>query len=168
LGTKCGFQSPLELSPLVFLATVNIERVTLENTCKDRLGVQAKVKVLLTVHHCISVQWNQCDALFFQFIENQGPLHVSSITCSSSGGATQTEFGILRAYNVKWLWHGCNETAAVPHPTDIIRTNIPNAVCVSPPEDKQVMLETCRGPWLSINWMKRASRWFHYTEPKVS
>jgi hypothetical protein len=38
------------------------------------------------------------DTLFIQFIENQGPLHVSSITCSTSGGATQTAFGILRAY----------------------------------------------------------------------
>jgi hypothetical protein len=26
------------------------------------------------------------------------------------------------------------------------------------------MLETCRGPWFPINWMKIASRWFHYTD----
>jgi hypothetical protein len=26
------------------------------------------------------------------------------------------------------------------------------------------MLETCRGHWFSINWMKNASRWFHYTD----
>jgi hypothetical protein len=26
------------------------------------------------------------------------------------------------------------------------------------------MLETCRGTWFSINWMKSASRWFHYTD----
>jgi hypothetical protein len=30
----------------------------------------------------------------------QWPLHVSNITCSSSGGPTQTAFGILRACNV--------------------------------------------------------------------
>jgi hypothetical protein len=24
--------------------------------------------------------------------------------------------------------------------------NIPSAVCIAPPEDEQVMLETCRGP----------------------
>jgi hypothetical protein len=42
--------------------------------------------------------------------------------------------------------------------------NIPNAICVAPPEDERVMLETCRGPWLSISWMKSASRWFHYTD----
>jgi hypothetical protein len=42
--------------------------------------------------------------------------------------------------------------------------SIPNAVCVSPPEDEQVMLETCRGLWFSTNWMKSASRWFHYTD----
>jgi hypothetical protein len=42
--------------------------------------------------------------------------------------------------------------------------NIPNAVSVAPPEDEQVMFETCRGLWFSINWMKIASRWFHYTD----
>jgi hypothetical protein len=26
------------------------------------------------------------------------------------------------------------------------------------------MFETCRGLWFSINWMKSASRWFHYTD----
>jgi hypothetical protein len=61
----------------------------------------------------VSVQWNQRDALFIQVIENQRPLHVSSITCSSSGGFAQTAFGILRAYNVSWLWHACSETATV-------------------------------------------------------
>jgi hypothetical protein len=42
--------------------------------------------------------------------------------------------------------------------------NIPSAVCAAPPEDGQVMLETCRGPRFSINLMKSASRWFHYTD----
>jgi hypothetical protein len=36
--------------------------------------------------------------------------------------------------------------------------NIWSGVCVAPPDDWQVMLETCRGPWFSINWMKSASR----------
>jgi hypothetical protein len=26
------------------------------------------------------------------------------------------------------------------------------------------MFETCRGLWFSINWMKNALRWFHYTD----
>jgi hypothetical protein len=82
---------------------------------------------------------------FIQLIENKGPLHVSSITCSSSGGTAQTAFGMLRTYNVRWLWHGCSFNAAVPQP---------NAVCAVPPEDKQVMLETGRGPSVSVNWMK--------------
>jgi hypothetical protein len=82
--------------------------------------------------------WNQRDALFVQFIENQRSLHVSSITCSS-GGAEQTAFGILRAYNVSWLWHGCSET--------LYAQSVPNAVWEVPPEDEQVMLETCRSPW---------------------
>jgi hypothetical protein len=42
--------------------------------------------------------------------------------------------------------------------------NIPSAVCAVPPEDEQVMLETCRGHWFSINWMINASRWFHCTD----
>jgi hypothetical protein len=42
--------------------------------------------------------------------------------------------------------------------------NIPNAVCVAPPEDEQVMYETYRGPWFWINWTKIASCWFHYTD----
>jgi hypothetical protein len=46
----------------------------------------------------------------------------------------------------------------------IYARNIPNAVCEASPEDKQVVLETCRGLWFSIKWMKSASRWFHYTD----
>jgi hypothetical protein len=42
--------------------------------------------------------------------------------------------------------------------------NTPNAVCAATPEDEQVMLETCRSPWFSINWVKSASRWFHNTD----
>jgi hypothetical protein len=41
--------------------------------------------------------------------------------------------------------------------------NIPSAVCLAPPEDEQVTLETCRGASFLINWMKSPSRWFHYT-----
>jgi hypothetical protein len=59
---------------------------------------------------------NQRDSLFIQFIENQGPLHVSSITCLHYVQQT------LRAYNVIWLWHDCSEKATVPEPTDIIST----------------------------------------------
>jgi hypothetical protein len=105
-----------------------------------------------------------CEALFIQFIESQGPLHVSSITCLSSGGVPQTAFGIMLAYNVSWLWHSCSETAIVSLQLTLYSSNIPNAVCGAPPEDEQVMLETCKGPWFAINWMKSASRWFHYTD----
>jgi hypothetical protein len=45
-----------------------------------------------------------------------------------------------------------------------ITRNIPSAVCVSPPEDEQGILETYRGPKFSINLTKIASRWFHYTD----
>jgi hypothetical protein len=104
----------------------------------------------------------------------QGHLHVSSITCSSSGGASQTAFGILRAY-ISWLWHRCSARTSTcfEHYLLILRkrctngiwyiaclcqsavarlqchSSIPNAICVSPPENEQVMLETCRGPSFS-------------------
>jgi hypothetical protein len=76
-------------------------------------------------------------------------VHVSSITCSSSGGATQMAFGILCAYNVSWLWHGCSEAAVslqLFHSQLTYARNIPNAVRAAPTEDGQVMLKTCRGP----------------------
>jgi hypothetical protein len=50
------------------------------------------------------------------------------------------------------------------HSQQTYTRNIPSTVCVVPPEDEQVMLRTCRGPWFSINWMKSASCWFHYTD----
>jgi hypothetical protein len=66
--------------------------------------------------------------------------------------------------NIKW------NSETVPQPTDIIRTQyvIPNAFCAAPAEDEQVMLETCGGHWLSINWMESASRWFHYTDAQFN
>jgi hypothetical protein len=107
-----------------------------------------ELNVLLTVHRSVSVQWNQRNAFFIQFIENQGPLHASSITCSFSGGATQTAVKLQS-------WHS---------QLTLYARNIPSAVCAAPPENEQLMLETCRGPWFSINWTKSASRWFHYTD----
>jgi hypothetical protein len=73
------------------------------NLCNKHLIIR---NVLLTVRHSSSVQWNQRDALSIQFIENWEPLHVSSITCSSSGGFAQLELGILRACYVSWLHPG--------------------------------------------------------------
>jgi hypothetical protein len=64
--------------------------------------------------------------------------------CSTSGGWAST----LQPYHSQ-LTYACN---------------IPNAVCGASPEDEQVMLEKCRGLGFSINWMKSASRWLHYTD----
>jgi hypothetical protein len=58
------------------------------------------------------------------------------------------------------LWHHATRHSQL---TQHAR-NIPSGVCVATPEDEQVMLETCRGSWFSINWMKSAARWFHYTD----
>jgi hypothetical protein len=57
----------------------------------------------------------------------------------------------------------CSTVACHSQLTLYIRS-IPNAVCRTPTEDEQVMLETCTGPRFSINWMKCASHWFHYTD----
>jgi hypothetical protein len=70
-------------------------------------------------------------------------------------------------YCVRVMSVGCAMIAMTAQPTDITHThthNTPSAVCVASPEDGQVMLETCRGSWFSINWMKSASHWFHYTD----
>jgi hypothetical protein len=63
---------------------------------------------------------------------------------------------------------GCGTTAVSLQPCHsqltLYARNIPSAVCVAPTDDEQVMLETCRGPWFSIIWIKSALRWFHYTD----
>jgi hypothetical protein len=46
---------------------------------------------------------------------------------------------------VSWLHQEWSSTPTLVQPTDITR-NIPSAVFRAPPEDDQVMLETCRGP----------------------
>jgi hypothetical protein len=56
---------------------------------------------------------------------------------------------------VAWLWH--SQLTLYGH-------NIPSAVCAGPPDDEQIILRTCMGPWFSINWMRNASCWFHYTD----
>jgi hypothetical protein len=48
--------------------------------------------------------------------------------------------------------------------TDIISTQYTKCVSAAPPEDEQVMVETCRAPWFSIHWMRSASCSFHYTD----
>jgi hypothetical protein len=81
---------------------------------KDLQSYKRKTKKYFYIReYSISVYWNQRGALFIQFIENQRPLHVSSITCSSSGGTTQTAFGILRAY-------GCGPCHSHLHYTHVI------------------------------------------------
>jgi hypothetical protein len=64
-------------------------------------------------------------------------------------------------YCMRKMSVGC-DTSAVS--LTLYARYIPSSVCVAPPEDEQVMLETCRGPWFSINWMKSASHWFHCTD----
>jgi hypothetical protein len=62
---------------------------------------------------CISVyQYNETNAIHFSFslLRIKGLLHVSSITCSSSGFAAQTTFGILLACYVSCHCHDSSFT----------------------------------------------------------
>jgi hypothetical protein len=76
----------------------------------------------------------------------KGPIHFSSIACSSSGDGAQTTIGILRVV----MSVGCTRIGLV-QPSDITRTNIQSVVCVVPPEDEQVTLKTSKGPQFLIN-----------------
>jgi hypothetical protein len=68
------------------------------------------------------------------------PLHVSSITCSPSGGDTQVALGMLSVCYVSWL-----HKLTLVQPTDEHARGIPSASCLAHPEEEQVMLETSRG-----------------------
>jgi hypothetical protein len=71
-------------------------------------------------------------------------------------------FNLLRIdeSGLKWNFN----PSILVQPTVTTRTQYTKCRLWSPPEDKQVMLETCRGPSLLINWIKSASRWFHCTD----
>jgi hypothetical protein len=78
-------------------------------------------------------------------------------------GRCTMALGILRAYNVSWLCHTVKLQLWYSQ-LMLYACSIPSAICEAPSEDEQVLLETCRGPWFLINWMKSASHWFHYTD----
>jgi hypothetical protein len=78
------------------------------------------------------------------------------------------------AWRLLWRVHGdglrqirhkkCCAPSQIHSQMTLYASNISNAVCANPPEDEQVMLETCRCLWFSINWMESASRWYKYTD----
>jgi hypothetical protein len=77
---------------------------------------------------CTAVyQYDETNVMQFSFnlFENQGLLHVSSITCSSSGGSSQTARGVLRACYVSWLchaiWHYTHAMYHVPFEERLLR-----------------------------------------------
>jgi hypothetical protein len=74
----------------------------------------------------------------FNLLRIKGHLHVSSITCSFSGGDHK-----------RYLVY-CMRIAVLLQPSHsqltLYARNIPSAVCVESPDDEQVMLETYRGP----------------------
>jgi hypothetical protein len=121
--------------------------------------------------------WHRKNAYRFYTPHNNCQLYISIMkptwcTCHSiyweSRASTRFEHYllILRRRCTNGTWYiacvHCNRVTALQ--LTLYARNIPNAVCVAPPEDEQVMLETRRGPWFSINWMTGTSRWFHYTD----
>jgi hypothetical protein len=83
----------------------------------------------------------------------QGVLHTATwyIACTLSVGCYQG-------------WSGPFHSNPGSSQQTIHASNIPSADCVSAPEYEQVMLETWRVPWFSINWITSSSRWFHYID----
>jgi hypothetical protein len=70
---------------------------------------------------------------------------------------------IVCVCNVSWLCHDSSFTTIAAQPTDIRKQYTKCRLC-SAFWGWASMLETCRGFWFSINWMKNASRWFNYAE----
>jgi hypothetical protein len=70
-----------------------------------------------------------------------------SVCCYQDWSGTGWALGILCACYVSWLLPGL-EWNCNPGSSQLTKhaRNIPSAVCVAPPEDEQVMLETYRGP----------------------
>jgi hypothetical protein len=55
-----------------------------------------------------------------------------------------------------------SSTPNLVQPTDITHTQCTKCHCATPPENEQLTIETYRGPYFLINWIKCISRWFHY------
>jgi hypothetical protein len=64
-------------------------------------------------------------------------------------------------YCMRVMSVGCTRIGVELHYTPILVQPTDSA---APPEDEQVMLETCRDPWFLINLIKSASCWFYYTD----
>jgi hypothetical protein len=121
---------PIKRTDLVFATPTSRNSVTTVNAVVFwflQYVPSLKIIKIMFCWPCIIVyQYSKTNVMHFLFSWLRiKPLHISRITCSSSGGVTQTALGILRACYVSWLHR---------------------AVCVAPPEDEKVMLETYRGP----------------------
>jgi hypothetical protein len=106
-------------------------------------------------------------------MENQEPLHVSSMSVGCGTVAVK-----LQPCHSQLTLHARNLPIAIcaapPEDEQVMQPcqskltlyacSLPIVICVAPPEDEQVMLETRRGSWFSINWMKSTSCWFYYTD----
>jgi hypothetical protein len=70
----------------------------------------------------------------------------------------------VRVMSVGCTWMDWNSSPVAANIHNTHARNKSSAVCVADPEDEQVMLETCSGPWFWRNWMKSSSGWLHRTD----
>jgi hypothetical protein len=102
----------------------------------------------------------------FNVLRIKGLYTFQALLGSSSGGATQRHLVYCVRMSV-----GCATIAVSLQSLQswhsqmtLYACNILSAVCWAPPEDEQIMIETCWGPWFSIHWIESALSWFHYTD----
>jgi hypothetical protein len=95
------------------------------------------------MHHTISIKWNQRDAFVIQFIDHQSLYMFRALLAHPQEVLHKQHL----VYCISIISVGC-VTVAVKQchsQLTLYARIIPNVFCVAPTEDKQVMLETCRG-----------------------
>jgi hypothetical protein len=95
----------------------------------------------------IEYQYNETNMMHFSFslLRIKGLYVFRALLSHPQEAIHKKAFSIFRAY-VSWLWHRCSELQPCHGQLTLDASNIPNAVCATPPEDEQVMFEKCRGP----------------------
>jgi hypothetical protein len=116
--------------------------------------------------NCVVAQYNEINVMHFSFssLKIKGLYMFRALLAHPQEALHKRHL----EYCVRIMSAGCGTIAVSLQPWNsqltLYARSIPSAVGLAPPEDEQVVLETCRGPWFSINWMKSSSRWFHYTD----
>jgi hypothetical protein len=132
-------------------------------------GIRPEKCVVRRFRLCANVivsQYNETNVMHFSFnlLRIKGLYMFRALLAHPQGTLHKRHL----VYCVRIMSVGCGRVAFSLQPCHsqltLYARNIPNAVCAVSPEDEQVMLETCRGPWFSTNWMESVSCWFNYTD----